>query len=151
MLNFFLDKHMLLPLSGEQFSSLEQDVLENGCYTSIIVNEEMVIVDGHNRFRICEKNNLPFQGPRVPGVRGLGTGRGEGLLPLVHDRQDFSPPRQGGGGHAHRGWGGEHGPHRHQQEHLYCPLRQRRAASVLSGRGPFPQRPPPRWRRPGCT
>ena len=54
-------EQLLPPLSGEQFSSLEQDILENGCYTPIIVNEKMVIVDGHNRFRICEKHNLPFQ------------------------------------------------------------------------------------------
>ena len=33
----------------------------NGCYAPIIVNEDMVIVDGHNRFRICEKYGLPFQ------------------------------------------------------------------------------------------
>jgi len=51
----------LLPLlSGEQFSSLECDIWENGCYASINVNEDMVIVDGHNRFRICEKHGLPY-------------------------------------------------------------------------------------------
>ncbi len=40
---------------------MERDILENGCYAPIIVNEDMVIVDGHNRFRICEKHNLPFK------------------------------------------------------------------------------------------
>lgn len=54
-------EQLLPPLSGEQFSSLEQDILENGCYTPIIVNEKMIIIDGHNRFRICEKHDLPFQ------------------------------------------------------------------------------------------
>ena len=43
----------LLPsLSAEQFSALESDILENGCYAPVIVNEDMVIIDGHNRFRI---------------------------------------------------------------------------------------------------
>lgn len=52
----------LLPLlSVEQFSALEGDILENGCYAPIIVNQEMVIVDGHNRFLICEKHGLPFK------------------------------------------------------------------------------------------
>ena len=47
-------EQLLPPLSAEQFSALEGDILENGCYAPIIVNEDMVIVDGHNRFRICE-------------------------------------------------------------------------------------------------
>ena len=54
-------EQLLPPLSEEQFSSLENDILENGCYTQIIVNEDMVIVDGHNRFRVCEKHGLPYK------------------------------------------------------------------------------------------
>ena len=54
-------EQLLPPLSGEQFSALEGDILENGCYAPIIVNEDMVIVDGHNRFRICEKHGLPLK------------------------------------------------------------------------------------------
>ncbi len=53
-------EQLLPPLSGEQFSSLESDILENGCYAPIIVNEDMTVIDGHNRFRICEKHNLSF-------------------------------------------------------------------------------------------
>ena len=54
-------EQLLPPLSVEQFSALEGDILENGCYAPIVVNEDMVIVDGHNRFRICEKHGLPFK------------------------------------------------------------------------------------------
>ncbi len=54
-------EELLPPLSVEQFSSLERDILENGCYAPVIVNEDMVIIDGHNRFRICEKHGLPFK------------------------------------------------------------------------------------------
>ena len=54
-------EQLLPPLSGEQFSALESDILENGCYAPIIVNEDMVIIDGHNRFRICEKHGLPYK------------------------------------------------------------------------------------------
>ena len=54
-------EQLLPPLSAEQFSALESDILENSCYTPIIVNEDMVIIDGHNRFRICEKHGLPFK------------------------------------------------------------------------------------------
>lgn len=52
----------LLPaLHGEEFSVLEADILENGCYTPITVNEDMVVIDGHNRYRICEKHGIPFR------------------------------------------------------------------------------------------
>ena len=54
-------EQLLPPLSAEQFSSLERDILENGCYAPIAVNAELVIVDGHNRFRICKKHGLPFR------------------------------------------------------------------------------------------
>ena len=54
-------EQLLPPLSGEQFSALESDILENGCYAPIIVNEDMVIIDGHNRFRVCEKYGLPYR------------------------------------------------------------------------------------------
>ena len=54
-------EQLLPPLSAEQFSALERDILGNGCYAPVIVNEDLVIVDGHNRFRICEKYGLPFQ------------------------------------------------------------------------------------------
>lgn len=35
--------------------------MENGCYTPIIINEDIVVIDGHNRFRICEKHGLPYK------------------------------------------------------------------------------------------
>ena len=51
-------EQLLPPLSAEQFSALEGDILENGCYAPVIANEDMVIVDGHNRLCICEKHSL---------------------------------------------------------------------------------------------
>ena len=52
---------LLPPLSGEQFAALEKDILQNGCYAPIIVNEELVVIDGHNRQRICEQHGLPYR------------------------------------------------------------------------------------------
>ena len=54
-------EQLLPPLSGEQFSALESDILENGCYAPVIVNEDMTVIDGHNRLRICEKHGLPYK------------------------------------------------------------------------------------------
>ena len=52
---------LLPPLSGEQLAALEADLLKNGCYSPIIVNEDLVIIDGHNRLRLCEEHGLPYQ------------------------------------------------------------------------------------------
>jgi len=52
---------LLPPLTAEQMSALEADLLKNGCYAPIIVNEDMVIIDGHNRQALCEKHEIPYQ------------------------------------------------------------------------------------------
>ena len=52
---------LLPPLTGEQLAALEADLLKNGCYAPIIVNEDMVIVDGHNRQRLCQEHGIPYK------------------------------------------------------------------------------------------
>ena len=51
---------LLPPLGAEQLDALETDLVRNGCYSPIIVNEDMVIIDGHNRQALCEKHSLPY-------------------------------------------------------------------------------------------
>ena len=51
---------LLPPLSAEQLDALETDLVNNGCYSPIIVNEDMAIIDGHNRQALCEKHGLPY-------------------------------------------------------------------------------------------
>ena len=50
-----------MPLTGEQLGLLEEDIRRNGCYSPIVVNEDMAIVDGHNRYDICQKLGIPFE------------------------------------------------------------------------------------------
>ena len=52
---------LLPPLSGEQLAALEKDILQTGCYAPIIVNEDLVVVDGHNRQQICTRHGLPYK------------------------------------------------------------------------------------------
>ena len=52
---------LLPPLTGDQLAALEADILKNGCYSPVIVNEDMVVIDGHNRQRLCEQHGLPYQ------------------------------------------------------------------------------------------
>lgn len=51
---------LLPPLTEERRQALEADILQNGCYSPIIVDKELHIVDGHNRQQICEEHNLPY-------------------------------------------------------------------------------------------
>ena len=52
---------LLPPLTGEQLAALEADLLANGCYSPIIVNEDMVIIDGHHRQELCKKHGIPYK------------------------------------------------------------------------------------------
>lgn len=52
-------KELLPPLSAEEFSSLEESILAEGVRESIKLWQNQII-DGHNRFEICQKHDLPF-------------------------------------------------------------------------------------------
>ena len=52
---------LLPPLTGEQLSALEANLLANGCYSPVIVNEDMVVIDGHHRHELCEKHGIPYK------------------------------------------------------------------------------------------
>ena len=52
---------LLPPLTEDQLAVLEKDIIQNGCYSPVIVNENLEIVDGHNRQTLCEKNGIAYQ------------------------------------------------------------------------------------------
>jgi len=47
------------PLSDEEFSQLEENILAYGCRDAI-KHWKGTIVDGHNRYAICKKHGLPY-------------------------------------------------------------------------------------------
>lgn len=53
-------RDLLPPLSQEQRAALERDILQNGCYAPVIVDQELRIVDGHNRQAICKDHEIPY-------------------------------------------------------------------------------------------
>ena len=53
-------QHLIPQPSKEELTLLEQSLLEDGCRDSIIIWNN-TIVDGHNRYSICKKHNLPFK------------------------------------------------------------------------------------------
>lgn len=68
-------KDLIRPLSQEQFNQLEQNLLMHGCQDALILWETTstelqqddldttvyVLVDGHNRYAICQKNKIEFK------------------------------------------------------------------------------------------
>lgn len=48
------------PLSDEEFSLLEENILKEGCIEKLTVWNG-TLVDGHNRYKICKNHNLPFE------------------------------------------------------------------------------------------
>jgi hypothetical protein len=52
---------LLPPLPDQQYAILEADILQNGCYSPVIVNEDFVIIDGHHRHGICERHGVPYR------------------------------------------------------------------------------------------
>ena len=51
---------LIPPLTEDEYSRLEQSILDEGCRDAIILWEN-IIVDGHNRYRICQKHNISFR------------------------------------------------------------------------------------------
>ena len=47
------------PLSESEEMALEQNIIANGCRTPLIAWAG-TIIDGHHRYRICHKHNIPF-------------------------------------------------------------------------------------------
>ena len=54
------DFKVLLPaLDSETYRLLEENIRQNGCRDAIIVWEG-ILIDGHNRYEICTRHDIPF-------------------------------------------------------------------------------------------
>ena len=55
----------IIPLADEELFLLEKSIVTEGCREPLIVwersEDQLVLVDGHNRFKICQKHGIPFQ------------------------------------------------------------------------------------------
>ena len=63
MQNIIIDPQFqsLLPaLDTETFKLLEDNILENGCRDALVLWGE-TLVDGHNRYAICSKHDIPYK------------------------------------------------------------------------------------------
>ena len=53
------DRAYIDPLTPEEYESLERSILAEGCRDALVLWGD-VLVDGHNRYGICQKHGLPF-------------------------------------------------------------------------------------------
>lgn len=58
------------PLTAEELEALERSLLTEGCRDALVLWGE-VLVDGHNRYGICQKHGLPFQTVQNPRFQSL--------------------------------------------------------------------------------
>lgn len=59
---------LIPPLSNEEFSQLEENCLKEGIRDSLVVwdnGDGFVLIDGHNRYKIAQKHNLPYNHRRM--------------------------------------------------------------------------------------
>ena len=62
MQNIIIDeefKALLPPLDRETFDLLEENLLQNGCRDALVIWNG-ILIDGHNRYEICTKHDIPF-------------------------------------------------------------------------------------------
>jgi hypothetical protein len=67
-MKFIIDpelKALIPPLSQEEFEQLEQNIREWGCLDPLKVwpvpdSDEIILLDGHNRFMICSMHNVSY-------------------------------------------------------------------------------------------
>ncbi|GLQ51836.1 plasmid replication/partition related protein [Dyella flava] len=58
------------PLTPEEHESLERSLLAEGCRDALVLWGD-VLVDGHNRYGICQKHGLPFQTVQNPRFQSI--------------------------------------------------------------------------------
>ncbi|MDM0087456.1 MULTISPECIES: plasmid replication/partition related protein [unclassified Variovorax] len=58
------------PLTPEEYEALERSMLAEGCRDALVLWGN-VLVDGHNRYGICQKHDLPFQTVQNPRFRTI--------------------------------------------------------------------------------
>lgn len=63
-------KNLIPPLTAEEYAQLEQNCIDYGIRDSLVITalpgeSDTVLIDGHNRFEIAQKNNLSYNVRRL--------------------------------------------------------------------------------------
>lgn len=63
-------KAYIEPLTADEHEALERSLLAEGCRDALVLWGD-VLVDGHNRYGICQKHDLPFNTVQNPKLKTL--------------------------------------------------------------------------------
>jgi hypothetical protein len=63
-------KAYIEPLTPQEHESLERSILAEGCRDALVLWGD-VLVDGHNRYGICQKHGLPFKTVQNPRFQSM--------------------------------------------------------------------------------
>ena len=63
-------KAYIEPLTPDEHDALERSILTEGCRDALVLWGD-VLVDGHNRYGICQKHGLPFQTIQHPHFKSM--------------------------------------------------------------------------------
>jgi hypothetical protein len=58
------------PLTEAEYQALERSILVEGCRDALVLWED-VLVDGHNRYQICQQHGVPFKAIENTSFRSL--------------------------------------------------------------------------------
>lgn len=56
-------KSLIPPLSADEYKKLEENIVADGCRDSLVLwdrETEYILIDGHNRYKICQENSVRF-------------------------------------------------------------------------------------------
>ena len=71
---------LIPPLTEEEYKGLETSILAEGCRDALVCWKD-VLIDGHNRYRICQAHGVSFK-----VVQKEFAGRNEVLLWMLHNQ-----------------------------------------------------------------
>lgn len=63
-------KAYIEPMTPEEYEALERSILAEGCRDALVLWGK-ILVDGHHRYSICQKHDLPFQTVQHPNFRSI--------------------------------------------------------------------------------
>lgn len=53
-------KNLIQPLTEDEFKGLEESIIKEGCRDKLVLWGN-TLIDGHNRYSICQKHGIPFE------------------------------------------------------------------------------------------
>jgi hypothetical protein len=63
-------KALIPPLHPDEYAQLEQNILVEGCRDALVLWDD-VLIDGHNRYEICQKHGVPFKTIQSQSIQGI--------------------------------------------------------------------------------